>query len=229
MRKVRLSSLVLDFTIYPRQKLNDYNAGAITDAIRAGAKLPPVIVERGSLRVVDGFHRVTAYRRVHNGSGSIEVEERSYKDDGALFLDAARLNAEHGQRLTHIDYARCMDRGAELGLSVSQLASVLHLTVERVGELTRERHASAPNGTPMLIKRSIRHKAGEVLTAPQVEANGRLSGMHCTHHARQLIILLEADLIDGSNEVLHKLLHDLHASLGAYLAGIRPERKRARR
>jgi hypothetical protein len=230
MRKLRASSLVLDFSMYPRQRINEYNASAIADAMRAGATLPPVIVERGTLRVVDGFHRVTAYRRVHNGSGSIEVEERTYKDDGALFLDAARLNAEHGQRLTHIDYARCLDRGAELGLSVVQMAGVLHLTVERVGDLTRERHASAPDGEPVLIKRSIRHKAGEVLTSPQVEANSRLSGMHITHHARQLIILIEADLVDPSNEVLAKALRDLHESLGAYLAGIRPStRKRARK
>lgn len=229
-KRVRLSSLVLDYTVYPRQRINDYNAGAIADALRAGATMPPVIVERGTLRVVDGFHRVTAYRRVNNGSGSVEVEERAYKDEGALFLDAARLNAEHGQRLTHLDYARCLDRGAELGLTVSQLANVLHLTVERVGDLTRERHASAPDGTPTLIKRSIRHKAGAVLTEPQVEANKRLSGMHVTHHARQLIILIEADLVDASNELLHKTLRDLHASLEAYLAGVKPsQRKRARR
>ena len=63
MPKVEIARLVLDESIYPRHSVNSANIAAITEAVLAGETMPPILVNRQSLQVVDGFHRVHAFER----------------------------------------------------------------------------------------------------------------------------------------------------------------------
>jgi len=72
MVKVALADLVLDYELYPRVRLSDMYVAELAEALRSGVVLPPVVVDRASNRVVDGFHRVKA----HCGFSSPPPESR---------------------------------------------------------------------------------------------------------------------------------------------------------
>src|SRR5688572_5167258 len=95
MAKIKISDLVLDFNLYPRNDVSSVNVTSLIDAIEMGDPIPPPVVDKSSKRVIDGFHRVNAYKRLAHQE--IEVTFREYKNEKDMFADAVRLNRAHGR------------------------------------------------------------------------------------------------------------------------------------
>ncbi|WP_424890355.1 ParB N-terminal domain-containing protein [Streptomyces sp. XH2] len=92
----------------------------------AGAQtpLPPIVVHRPTMRIVDGMHRVQA--AVLRGEESVEVQ---YVDGSAedAFVLAVRLNAEHGMPLSRRDRVAAAER---------IIRSHAHWSDRRIAEVT---------------------------------------------------------------------------------------------
>lgn len=117
---VNLSEMVFDNSIYPREKWNSKTIEVYADAVKAGSKFPPIVLEKGTNRLLDGIHRWKAYLRyremytdrppVPNGqndsddwpepSDTIEVEYHAIPGNVPAKLYAASLSAKHGDRIT---------------------------------------------------------------------------------------------------------------------------------
>jgi len=104
MQTININSLVLDFTLYPRCRVDDQHASYMLESVKAGVELPPVIIDKKSKRVIDGFHRVTAMKRFFklNKKEKPEITAiiKTYKSEADMFLDAMKYNAAHGRMLT---------------------------------------------------------------------------------------------------------------------------------
>ena len=202
-RRRLVSGLVLDRELSPRERLGSNHVRQLAEALRAGAVLPPIVIERGTSRVVDGFHRVEAHRRIYGREALIEAVEKDYADEGELFLDAVRLNAAHGSRLAPYDQLRCIAIAERLSVDPSRVAGALSVRPSYVGELSLRRTGSElATQAPVPLKRTIEHMRGRPLTSGQMEANRKLGGQAQAFYVNQLIILLENDLLDTENENL---------------------------
>ena len=71
------------------------------------APLPPILVDRRTMRVIDGMHRLMA--ATLKGQGSIEVEFFDGTAEEA-FLRAVESNVKHGLPLSHADRRRAAER-----------------------------------------------------------------------------------------------------------------------
>jgi hypothetical protein len=218
MRKMKAAQLVFDWNLYPRNNLDSANLRMITDARRAGDELPPVLIDKKSKRLVDGFHRTRATIAVDGSDAMIMVIEKLYHNDSEIFLDAVRLNAIHGARLDSCDRTRCLIIAERLKIDPEKIAGALHVSTDRLGPLMNTRTAKDHAGLRIPLKRTIRSRAGTELTDRQVEANQRLSGMSQVFYANQLIELIEAKLLDLSDERLLERLKKLHSLLDDVLA-----------
>ena len=212
---VKTASLVLDYNLYPRQRLDATNVREIVHALEAGITLPPIVADRLSRRVVDGFHRVTGCQHYYGTDAEITVLWQDYPDDTALFEDAMRLNAGHGRKLTPFDQARCLIRAKELHLEPDRVAAALSLTVERLVALEIRKVAIGPDSKMVPIKYTLRHLAGQQLTKQQVSGNQAAGGPSGLYFVNQVINLLEQGLVDWRNpqllgrlDVLTELLTD---------------------
>ncbi len=214
-----VGELVLDFTIYPRSGINQQHVSNLVEALRTGATFPPVLIEQGTNRVVDGFHRASAIQRVFGDSGTVSVEEREYASEGELFLACMSANATHGQRLTPYDQAKCLVEGEKLGLSEVSIAQALQLTETRLGALRATKIATR-EGESIAIKHTARHLAGQPLTLKQAETMPKIAGMKCSFYARQLMAAIEGDLVDTSDRREIEKLWQLKAALDGLLAQI---------
>lgn len=218
MRKLKAAELVLDFAIYPRQNVSSTNVNTLIDALASGAELPPVIIDKKSKRVIDGFHRVRAHLR-HFGEDKAEITviEKSYPTEAALFVDAMKYNAVHGYQLDTADRTHCVILAEKLSIPIDIVAGALNVPVDKLGALRTDRTAMA-GGLVVPLKRTIQHMAGKRLNKRQAEANTRLSGMNQQFYANQLISLIEAELLDLENESLMERLRLLHELLGNVVA-----------
>jgi ParB-like chromosome segregation protein Spo0J len=100
--------------------------------------LPPILVHRQRMRVIDGMHRLEA--AILRGDDTIEAQFFDGNDADA-FLTAVRLNVEHGLPLTRADREAAASRivashpqysnraiGAIAGLAPRTVASIRHRT-----------------------------------------------------------------------------------------------------
>lgn len=209
-----VSTLVLDYLLYPRHHVDSHNVTSIVAAMEAGETLPPIVVDAATMRVVDGFHRTLAAQRC-DPEGTVAVDARTYDSDAALFRDAVALNARHGVRLTRWDQARCLTLARRYELDDEDIASALAIPVDRARELRRARTAYDPGGQAVELKRSTVRLAGRRLTAQQVAANERASGWPPVFHARQLVDALDAGFVELADAAVRAALRELRARLDA--------------
>lgn len=113
----------------------------------AGAHLPPILVKRSNLQVIDGMHRLRA--AIANGDATMEVEFFDGTDEEA-FLLAVQANIGHGLPLTMADRVAAVERivsarpqlsdrfvATSAGLSASTVAAIRRRSTEGFEQLAR--------------------------------------------------------------------------------------------
>ncbi len=219
MRNMKVSELIIDFDLYPRNNVDKTHVRHLVDALEAGAELPPVLVDKKSKRVIDGVHRTRAALRHVGADGEISVIEKPYTNDAEMFLDAMRLNSAHGAKLDSADRVHCAIVAERLSISIEDVAGALQVRVDRFGSLVADRTATCGR-LKVALKRTNRHMAGHKLSKQQREANERSSGMNQQFYVNQVIDLIESDLLNKENEKLMEKLSRLHELLGEALARV---------
>lgn len=216
MQLVKAASLVLDFDLYPRMQVDSHHVGEMCEAERAGVEFPPVIADRKSRRIIDGFHRVKKQLHVHGEDAEIACVFKTYKNEQDMLCDAMRYNFSHGRCLTSYDKAHCVLLAEKFKIADDKVAACLGLTADRVQELRVSKTAQVREDgvkARVPIKRTIGHMRGKTLTQPQQAANRKLGGMNQLFYVNQLIMILENDLLDAENEDLMEALKRLKSLL----------------
>lgn len=101
------------------------------------AELPPIVVHRKTMRVIDGMHRLTAARL----RGEPEISAKLFDgDDNEAFLLAVRLNVSHGMPLSLADRRAAAARIIRTypRLSDRAIGFTAGLNAKTVGSLRRE-------------------------------------------------------------------------------------------
>jgi hypothetical protein len=234
MTTYALEKLTVDEALYPRARLNPARVSDLVEALEAGAQLPPLLVEKKTLRIVDGRHRFEAYRRLYGLDHKVEVEEKVYASEAKLFLDAMRLNAVHGLALGPGDRIHSALTAEALGITMAQLAQALSLTLETAQELSTARvgrlsSPHAPGGAGgerrVVLKPALAHLAGHELSEAEREINDKLAGGSQGYMLYQVRLLLEADLLDLADAQVKRELAEICRLLAArgYFAPVPPE------
>jgi len=195
MPRVKTATLLLDFNLYPRHKINPYNVKEIANAIESGANIPSIIVDRNSKRVIDGFHRVRAYEKLFKESATIEVEWRQYATEAEMFLDAIVSNASHGDKLSKYDRVRCQQIAEQFKIEPDVLAPALSCTVEVLEEIKITKEANY-KGLPIPLKATVRHLAGKNISDKQFNGIKKAGGHPIVFYVNQVLNALEKDLVD---------------------------------
>ncbi len=212
-KKLKAAELIFDYTLYPRMNVDAQHVFYLREALDAGAELPAVIVDKKSLRIIDGFHRVKAYLQKDETS-TISVIEKEYEYDGEMFIDAMRRNSGHGRTLTKFDRVHCIVKAEKLLLETDRVAAALNLTSSGFHHLVTERIGKLKSNKDSIpLKRTISHMAGKELTEKQNEVNLKLSGMNQSFYVNQIVLLFESDLINLKDNTVVESLRHLHSLL----------------
>jgi hypothetical protein len=217
---VPLAQLVEDMEIYPRHAVDSTHVQAIFHALESGVELPPIVADKKSKRITDGWHRARAYRRFLGPEGSVGVQLIAYKDEAAMKLDAVARNATHGRRLDGIDKTRSVIMLRHSGFSDDEIAGALNVPEERITKLVvrvakapKGSAASVPGTNSITLKRSVSHLEGKSLTRSQADAHGMMPGTSFLLLAKQLCKAMEEGLIDPADKKLAEQLRRLHSLL----------------
>ncbi len=216
-----LAALVEDTAIYPRHSVDEMHVNSLVLALRAGVVLPPIVAEARSTRIVDGWHRVRAYRKVLGPQASVDVDLRTYKSDGDLLSDAVALNASHGRRLDRVDQVRAIHLLEVAGVQQERIAIVLHIPETRVEQLRVRIAIAEPlgGGVPetIALKRPALHLAGTELSQEQRAVHDSMAGTSFLLQAHQLRDALRLEFVNRADARLIEALRELQQALEVFL------------
>lgn len=225
MPTIKINKVKLVEELYPRHRLDWVHVGHLADAIKAGAQMPPIeVTDKGVL--VDGAHRLEAYRRVYGEEHELEVKVLRFKSKTDLLEYAARANVRHGLRLSPHDQARTAHMLLEAGLKPERVAQALSITRERLeGLIQRVVTISGPAQRAIVLKRPMAQALGDMsgdgLLPAQLEANGAVSGSSAVTLARQLLAHLKAQTYPTDKAAL-EVLWELIALASTYAQPVTP-------
>lgn len=101
LTEIQVSQVVWEPSIYPRQKWNTSTIDRYADAMEADEQFPPIILEKGTNRLLDGKHRLEARKKI--GALSVCAEWHEVPNGMSAKYYAASLSARHGDRLSNAD------------------------------------------------------------------------------------------------------------------------------
>lgn len=145
MSEVALSAVVFDETIYPRSEWSQTTVNRYADALAAGDRFPPIVLESGTNRLLDGMHRARAHQAAERET--IEVEYHEIPAGVPAKLYAASLSARHGDRISGGDLREIAREIATANpdysiVTIAKYAGVTRQTVGRwVGDITERRES----------------------------------------------------------------------------------------
>jgi DNA-binding CsgD family transcriptional regulator len=140
------------------------------------ASLPPILVHRPTMRVIDGMHRLRAAQLKHQTSITARFFDGTSDD---AFVLAVRANQAHGLPLTIRDREAAAERiiAAQPHNSDRTIASITGLAPRTVASLRRR--VSAPDHTSRIGRdgrlRPLNIAAGRLLARDAIEQNPRAS------------------------------------------------------
>jgi hypothetical protein len=220
MTKQKLCNLVWDTDIYPRTNASDVNVSRLVAALESGSELPPIVVEKKTLRIIDGVHRWKAQQRVRGGDAVVDVIERSFKDDNEAFLASIELNAAHGLTLTPFEITRNAVRAEQRGITLEMLAHAVHMPIERIERrLTDNTGFSRTLGAKVALKGSMKALAGSQLTQQQDATNKFVGGMSPLYYIHQLQSLIQSGLYQWGSANEKIALAELFATMQKAIEG----------
>lgn len=216
---IKLATLIEDLALYPRHRVDETHINDLVRALQAGSTLPPIVVDRKSKRIVDGVHRCRALLKHLGEDASAKVDFRTYDTDADFFKDAVALNSSHGRKLDRHDQTRIVLKCQELNLPTQEIALVLHIPEPQVQYLSlRIVHADAGEAVP--LKRGLEHMRGQTITEQQRSTMASVRSAEGGRIALELMRLLDADLVDLSDECTVERLKALATAISRALSAV---------
>ncbi len=195
-QKLKAAEIIFDESFYVRWSLDRENVRRLRLALQAGAKLPPIAVQKSTMRLIYGAHRLHAHIEEYGDDAEIEVLVKDVDDAEAVRL-ALKENAHHGLPFRPIDLRRATIIAERFKLSDEEIIRCLSIPPGRLMDLRAQRgkttrHGKDSNGQEIPLKGSMLAFSGQVLTPAQVDATRYAPGMSLAGMASQLAKMLEA-------------------------------------
>ncbi|MEV0083711.1 ParB/RepB/Spo0J family partition protein [Saccharopolyspora sp. NPDC050642] len=149
----------------------------VRDLAASDAQFPPVVVHRGTMRVIDGMHRLRAAEM--RGSASVRVVFFDGDDENAFVL-AVRANTAQGLPLSQADRTAAATRilGSHPHWSDRRIASIVGLAATTVGAIRcsteRNGQSNARVGRDGRI-RPLNTRQGRILAGKLIVSNPKAS------------------------------------------------------
>jgi ParB-like chromosome segregation protein Spo0J len=141
-----------DFQSTHSPRLGGVDEKHVESLVETDDELPPILVQRSTMRVIDGMHRLSAAR----AAGSEKIRARLVDcDDDEAFLLAVAANVRHGRPLTRADRRAAATR------------------IMRLRPNASDRWIAALTGLATKTVASIRHEADTAFSVQPVARLGR--------------------------------------------------------
>jgi hypothetical protein len=196
---IKISDLIMDWNIYPRHEVDRVRLGKYYDAMQAGVEFPPIIIDAKTKKIIDGFHRTEAFKKLKYDEITAEFYE--FESDAEMVFWGISWNAQHGLTLSQYDQSRCLNIGRDYGLTDEQIANALCITIDKITKMEKSRiRINVNTGRPVEIKRVLASITSETVTQKQINVQKPFNCMSAGYYIKRACDVLKHGLLQ-TNEV----------------------------
>lgn len=201
VEKIMAGELIFDMDLYPRQKINAYSVSRLVEALKSGAKFPPVHADRRTKVLSDGFHRTEAYIRFGGAETLVPVTFHDYKNKREMFVDSLLYNGNHGTPFSVFDIGRILVKSAEMGEKLDKVCRLLNITEYKADKILNRVRPVKVRGKKPTRRVVIKERAvpklieAETISPAQAEVNEHALGSAPLRLAKDLLDKIEADCL----------------------------------
>lgn len=120
--KVKVDEVKFIKELYPRFQLDNETINQYRQAVD---KLPPILITKDK-RLIDGYHRLTAYKL--EGREEIEAEVFDSDDEKEIWLAAIRANTTHGRQLSMTEKKELSEKLYKKDFALEDIKDVLSVS-----------------------------------------------------------------------------------------------------
>lgn len=208
LRVLRIDEIEQDPNFYPRERTSWIVSYKYSEALKTGAKFPPITVAEfdGRFVLVDGWHRIEAHKL--NKETHIQAEILTGLTPDQIYIEALVRNTKHGQPLTTTEVTKAILKLTELKLPMEEISKIINIPVEKIKPFIVKRVVSVATGKEVL-KKSTYHLTGKpnLLTNPY--ALDRIGGTSQEKLIEDIILLIRNKWIDLKNTKVKLKLKEL--------------------
>lgn len=215
---VKLDEVLLDEELYPRRKESWVTAYGYSQAMKAGSKFPPIVVanHKGKKYLIDGWHRMQAYRK--NGVEYADAEVFKAKDRTEMYIEAVRRNATHGRPFTFQERVGIIDKLGKMNVSNETISKIVGIQIEKMESIKIERITNTVTGKTVILKSPMKHFSGHVIQNGEAEVQEQITGVRSQVQLIDMVTnMLEEGAFDMDNPAVVKCLERLSDMLDTKL------------
>jgi ParB-like nuclease domain len=201
--RLATAKIVIDDALYPRNQADWMTVYRYQEAMEAGASFPPPVVgvRKKAYILLDGRHRLLAYRRRKTEIIQVIVSRVPPEE---FFLESVRLNAANGRPLSTQERIAAAARLRHQGYGVPQISQALFMPVDTLERLMVERLIDKPTvKNPQGFTRKAAARGNGVRNEQEQHA---LATRNAPDALRQVIAILEHRWFDLADEETRRLL-----------------------
>ena len=159
---VKIADIVIDEDIYPRKQNVWLVAYQYSQAMKAGAVFPPIVLGKykKKLYLVDGRHRIDANKLLDKDS--VEAIVKQYKDKKTMFIDSIKFNNIHGKALTVADKTKIFGTLRNWKLPDLTISTLLNTPIDNFNVFISR--LVGPEGNQETIRSSVVDELGKNIT-----------------------------------------------------------------
>ena len=239
---IKIDSIVRKQELYPRTQVSWYVAYKYSEAMKAGAKFPPITVAflDGKYILVDGWHRINAFKK--NGETHTQAEVLKGIDEQQIYIEAVKRNDAHGFPLSAYELRKAALLMQKWGIEPIEISKAIRVPLDKMEMFVAKSITNIATGERIALKKSLEHLSSKttlevsddvlhggiqpIQDKPQdyekdlqaVEMVQRtLGGRNQADIIDELILLIENNLLDLENEEVREGLNKLSTLLGIVL------------
>lgn len=211
---LKLTDIVFDKEIYPRNNLFWQTAYQYSEEMKSGAVFPQVVVaeEKGSYYLVDGKNRIEALKLL--GVTETKCTVLTGLTRMQMFEEAIKRNVSHGQALSPYDKRMVALKLKNMRYPLNRICELIQVPLDNIENFISQRLVNSITGDTInesiIVKSGLKHLAGTNISAAEmgtiiINQDGISIGSQVSL-LDQFIRLLENNLIDIKNGEIKKRL-----------------------
>ena len=211
-QKIDVAKIILNKELYPRHDLNWAVKCRYYNAMKAGAKFPPLCVAEleGKYVLVDGNHRLNAYK--DHQVKQVECEVLTDLTKQEIYVEAVKRNVAQGQPFSTYDTTKVILDLKKWNISLEVISEIISMPVDSIEPFVVKRTTSIIGGEEIALKSPLKNLASIPI---QENPNDKMGGIARTQLAmiEGLIALIKNQWVDYSSENISKKMNELYGLL----------------
>jgi hypothetical protein len=212
---ISIDVIKMDKKIYPRNGVNWLTVYDYVCSLEAGAKFPPIKVATKNKKYIllDGFHRVAAYKKLKVNSVVSEVMVGLSEKE--MYMEAVRSNIAHGRILSQQEKRIAIMRLRGYKIKDGDIAELMCIRVDKIEPFVAKRLTISSSGKEYILKSEIKHLVGQTVGDSIDNEQKIYAAKSQCRMLDELISLLEHNHLDFKNKEIRERIDKIMNLLGA--------------